>query len=173
MEVSQPDQPLHPPQAVEMEFASLEDKKLRDKLRNVAAMEAEITALQVAALKKVGKGTKVGGFPLPSQPQPLLLGCSASALLGGTRAILVCPANSTHLQASCLACIHGAQHSCVPTTPRCSCSTAMGQRLAPWLSCYQQRVSAASTSWKVGWWGATLAHRQQRSPFVGEGGEAA
>lgn len=42
-----------------MEYASTEDKKLRNQLRNVTAIESEITALQIAALKKVNKKTKI------------------------------------------------------------------------------------------------------------------
>ncbi|KAF5832972.1 calcium sensing receptor [Dunaliella salina] len=45
--------------AIEVEFAVTEDKKLRDQLRNVKNIESQITALQIAALKKVSKGTKV------------------------------------------------------------------------------------------------------------------
>jgi rhodanese-related sulfurtransferase len=44
---------------LEVEYAVTEDKRLRGQLRDVSAIEAQVTALQVAALKKIGKGTKV------------------------------------------------------------------------------------------------------------------
>ena len=47
------------PQSTEVEYAVTEDKKLRNQLRNVSAIESEITALQIAALKKVNKSTKI------------------------------------------------------------------------------------------------------------------
>jgi shikimate 5-dehydrogenase len=46
-------------QAIEVEFAVTEDKKLRGQLRDVAGIESQITALQIAALKRVSKSTKV------------------------------------------------------------------------------------------------------------------
>mgnify|MGYP003587777874 CR=1 FL=1 len=42
-----------------MEFAFTEDKKLRGQLRDASAIEAQITALQIGALKRIGRGTKV------------------------------------------------------------------------------------------------------------------
>ncbi|KAL6758560.1 rhodanese-like Ca-sensing receptor [Haematococcus lacustris] len=45
--------------ALEVEYASTDDKRLRALLRDPTAMEAQITALQVAALKKISKGTKL------------------------------------------------------------------------------------------------------------------
>jgi rhodanese-related sulfurtransferase len=44
---------------LEVEFAFTEDKKLRGQLRDASAIEAQITALQIAALKRIGRGTKV------------------------------------------------------------------------------------------------------------------
>eukprot|EP00879_Flechtneria_rotunda_P001047 GHRR01001184.1.p1 GENE.GHRR01001184.1~~GHRR01001184.1.p1 ORF type:complete len:429 (+),score=162.31 GHRR01001184.1:83-1288(+) len=44
---------------LEVEFAFTEDKKLRGQLRDPSAIEAQVTALQIAALKRIGKGTKV------------------------------------------------------------------------------------------------------------------
>lgn len=44
---------------VEVEYAFTEDRKLRSQLRDVGAVEAAVTALQVSALKRVNKGTKI------------------------------------------------------------------------------------------------------------------
>ncbi|KAF6254588.1 hypothetical protein COO60DRAFT_1703264 [Scenedesmus sp. NREL 46B-D3] len=44
---------------LEVEFAFTEDKKLRGQLRDANAIEAQITALQIAALKKIGRGSKI------------------------------------------------------------------------------------------------------------------
>eukprot|EP00878_Enallax_costatus_P000403 GHUV01000492.1.p1 GENE.GHUV01000492.1~~GHUV01000492.1.p1 ORF type:complete len:402 (+),score=171.48 GHUV01000492.1:78-1283(+) len=44
---------------LEVEFAFTEDKKLRGQLRDASAIEAQITALQIGALKRIGRGTKV------------------------------------------------------------------------------------------------------------------
>ncbi len=44
---------------VDVEYAVTEDKKLRGQLRDPASIEAQITALQIASLKKIGKGSKV------------------------------------------------------------------------------------------------------------------
>ncbi len=46
-------------QAIEVEFAITTDKKLRGQLRDAGSMESQITALQIASLRKVNKGTKV------------------------------------------------------------------------------------------------------------------
>eukprot|EP00199_Chlamydomonas_sp_CCMP681_P002405 CAMPEP_0119107104 /NCGR_PEP_ID=MMETSP1180-20130426/7951_1 /TAXON_ID=3052 ORGANISM="Chlamydomonas cf sp, Strain CCMP681" /NCGR_SAMPLE_ID=MMETSP1180 /ASSEMBLY_ACC=CAM_ASM_000741 /LENGTH=390 /DNA_ID=CAMNT_0007092541 /DNA_START=35 /DNA_END=1207 /DNA_ORIENTATION=- len=45
--------------SLEVEYAVTEDKKLRGQLRDPSSIEAQITALQIASLKKIGKGTKV------------------------------------------------------------------------------------------------------------------
>ncbi|KAF8068332.1 Calcium sensing receptor [Scenedesmus sp. PABB004] len=44
---------------LEVEYAFTEDKKLRGQLRDANAIEAQITALQIASLKRVGRGNKV------------------------------------------------------------------------------------------------------------------
>ena len=44
---------------VEVEFAVTEDKRLRGSLRDAYAVETTITAIQIAALKRVNKGTKI------------------------------------------------------------------------------------------------------------------
>lgn len=44
---------------LEVEFAFTEDRKLRGQLRDASAIEAQITALQIGALKRIGRGTKV------------------------------------------------------------------------------------------------------------------
>lgn len=44
---------------LEVEFATTEDKKLRNSLRDPSSIEAQVTALQIASLKRVGKGTKI------------------------------------------------------------------------------------------------------------------
>lgn len=41
----------------EVEFATTEDRKLRSSLRDANALEAQVTALQIAALKKINKGS--------------------------------------------------------------------------------------------------------------------
>ncbi len=46
-------------QILEVEFASLEDKKLRSQLKNPADIEAQTTALQIASLRRIGSNTKV------------------------------------------------------------------------------------------------------------------
>ncbi|KAG1679232.1 hypothetical protein FOA52_009261 [Chlamydomonas sp. UWO 241] len=45
--------------ALEVEFATTEDRKLRGSLRDPTAIEAAVTALQIAALKNVSKGSKI------------------------------------------------------------------------------------------------------------------
>ncbi|KAK9846572.1 hypothetical protein WJX81_006817 [Elliptochloris bilobata] len=44
---------------VELEYAVIEDRKVRSLLRNVSAIEQQVTVLQIAALKKVSKGTRM------------------------------------------------------------------------------------------------------------------
>jgi hypothetical protein len=44
---------------LEVEYAATEDKRLRGQLRDPAAIEAQVTALQIAALKRIGRGSKV------------------------------------------------------------------------------------------------------------------
>lgn len=44
---------------LEVEYAATEDRKLRGQLKDPSAIEASVTALQIAALKKVNKGTKI------------------------------------------------------------------------------------------------------------------
>ncbi|GFH24510.1 HATPase_c domain-containing protein, partial [Haematococcus lacustris] len=44
---------------LEVEYANTEDKRLRGQLRDPNSIEAQITALQVSALKRINKGTKV------------------------------------------------------------------------------------------------------------------
>lgn len=44
---------------VELEFAAIEDRKIRGQLRNLGALETKITAMQVAALKRLSKGSTV------------------------------------------------------------------------------------------------------------------
>lgn len=46
-------------QVLEVEYAITEDKRLRSQLRDPSAIEAQVTALQIASLKKISKGTKV------------------------------------------------------------------------------------------------------------------
>ncbi|KAG2494454.1 hypothetical protein HYH03_007506 [Edaphochlamys debaryana] len=44
---------------LEVEFAALEDKKLRSQLKDPNFIEAQTTALQIAALRRLGTGTKI------------------------------------------------------------------------------------------------------------------
>ncbi|KAK9866513.1 hypothetical protein WJX84_008419 [Apatococcus fuscideae] len=44
---------------IELEFANVDNRSTRGQLRNVNAVERTMTVLQIAALKKVGKGTTV------------------------------------------------------------------------------------------------------------------
>lgn len=44
---------------LEVEYAFTEDRKLRGQLRDPSAIEAQVTALQIAALKRIGRGSKV------------------------------------------------------------------------------------------------------------------
>lgn len=44
---------------VEVEFAVTEDKKLRGSLRDPNSMEAAVTSMQIASLKRVSKGSKI------------------------------------------------------------------------------------------------------------------
>lgn len=46
-------------QVLEVEFAALEDKKLRSQLKNPQDIEAQTTALQIASLRRIGSSTKV------------------------------------------------------------------------------------------------------------------
>lgn len=51
--------PIRSRRSIEVEFASTEDKKLRNALRNPTAIEASVTSLQIASLKSVSKGSKI------------------------------------------------------------------------------------------------------------------
>ncbi|GBF99725.1 hypothetical protein Rsub_12438 [Raphidocelis subcapitata] len=44
---------------LEAEFAAVADRRLRGALRDASGLEAKLTALQVSALKRLGRGTKV------------------------------------------------------------------------------------------------------------------
>jgi rhodanese-related sulfurtransferase len=44
---------------LEVEYAQIEDRKIRSQLRDASGIERQVTALQIASLKKVGKGTTV------------------------------------------------------------------------------------------------------------------
>jgi len=44
---------------LEVELAAVEDRRLRGALRDAVAVERRLTALQVAALKRLGKGTRI------------------------------------------------------------------------------------------------------------------
>ncbi|PNH01519.1 Calcium sensing receptor, chloroplastic [Tetrabaena socialis] len=44
---------------LEVEFAALEDKKLRSQLKDPSFIEAQTTALQIASLRRIGTGSKV------------------------------------------------------------------------------------------------------------------
>ncbi|KAK9909244.1 hypothetical protein WJX75_009385 [Coccomyxa subellipsoidea] len=44
---------------VELEYASISDRKIRGQLRNPSDIEKTVTVLSIAALKKVSKGTKI------------------------------------------------------------------------------------------------------------------
>ncbi|KAK9797734.1 hypothetical protein WJX73_002375 [Symbiochloris irregularis] len=44
---------------VECEYASVGDRRLRGQLRNVGDIERKVTVLEIASLKRVGKGTKI------------------------------------------------------------------------------------------------------------------
>lgn len=44
---------------IEVEYAALEDKKLRGQLKDAGFIEAQTTALQVASLKRISKGSKI------------------------------------------------------------------------------------------------------------------
>jgi len=44
---------------IEVEFAATEDRKLRGQLRDAGSIEAQVTALQIAALKRVSKGSRI------------------------------------------------------------------------------------------------------------------
>lgn len=44
---------------IEVEYAVTEDKRLRGQLRDVSSIEAQITALQIASLKRVSQGTRI------------------------------------------------------------------------------------------------------------------
>jgi rhodanese-related sulfurtransferase len=48
-----------PVQVLEVEFAALEDKKLRSQLKDPSFIEAQTTALQIASLRRIGTGSKV------------------------------------------------------------------------------------------------------------------
>lgn len=53
-----PDLPVRD-RLVDLDYAVIQDKKLRGALRNVGVVEANVTALQVAALKRLSKGTSI------------------------------------------------------------------------------------------------------------------
>ncbi|EFN57939.1 hypothetical protein CHLNCDRAFT_142036 [Chlorella variabilis] len=44
---------------VELEYAAIEDRRVRNQLRNAGDLEVQVTALQVAALKRLSPGSKV------------------------------------------------------------------------------------------------------------------
>lgn len=44
---------------VELEYASVADRRVRSQLRNASDIELKVTAMQVAALKKIGKGSTI------------------------------------------------------------------------------------------------------------------
>lgn len=44
---------------IELEYAAVEDRKLRSQLRNVSQLELQVTSMEVASLKKIGKGSTV------------------------------------------------------------------------------------------------------------------
>ena len=44
---------------IELEFAMIEDRKVRNQLRDISKLETKITAMQIAALKRLGKGTTI------------------------------------------------------------------------------------------------------------------
>ncbi|DBA85578.1 hypothetical protein WJX79_010531 [Trebouxia sp. C0005] len=44
---------------IEVEYAEIEDRKVRGQLQNVGAIERQVTALQIASLKKVNKRTQI------------------------------------------------------------------------------------------------------------------
>lgn len=54
-----PDVPNSGSKLVELEYAIIEDRLVRGQLRNLGALETKITALQIAALKRLSKGTTV------------------------------------------------------------------------------------------------------------------
>ncbi|KAL3132062.1 hypothetical protein ABBQ32_008676 [Trebouxia sp. C0010 RCD-2024] len=44
---------------IEVEYAEIEDRKVRNQLQNVSAIERQVTALQIASLKKVNKRSQI------------------------------------------------------------------------------------------------------------------
>lgn len=44
---------------IELEYASIEDRKVRGQLRNAGELELKVTAMQIAALKRLGKGSTI------------------------------------------------------------------------------------------------------------------
>ena len=44
---------------MELEYAAIEDRRVRNQLRNAGDLEVQVTALQVAALKRLSPGSKV------------------------------------------------------------------------------------------------------------------
>lgn len=44
---------------IEVELAVTEDRKLRGQLKNPNGIETQVTAIQIAALKGIGKGTRI------------------------------------------------------------------------------------------------------------------
>ncbi|KAI7844130.1 hypothetical protein COHA_002266 [Chlorella ohadii] len=44
---------------IELEYAGIEDRKVRSQLRSATDLEVKVTALQIAALKRLGKGNKI------------------------------------------------------------------------------------------------------------------
>ncbi|KAI8472055.1 MAG: hypothetical protein J3K34DRAFT_415554 [Monoraphidium minutum] len=54
-----PDVPGGNNKLIDVEFATIDDRKLRGSLRDVSYIETQVTALQIASLKRLGRGTKV------------------------------------------------------------------------------------------------------------------
>ncbi|KIZ04855.1 hypothetical protein MNEG_3102 [Monoraphidium neglectum] len=54
-----PDVPGGGNKLVAVEYATIEDKKLRGSLRDAGFIEAQVTAIQIASLKRLGRGSKV------------------------------------------------------------------------------------------------------------------
>lgn len=44
---------------IELEYASMDDRRLRGQLRDVAALELQVTVLELSSLKKIGKGSSL------------------------------------------------------------------------------------------------------------------
>lgn len=54
-----PDVPGGANKLVDVEYAAIEDRKLRGSLKDPSYIEAQVTALQIASLKRLGKGSKI------------------------------------------------------------------------------------------------------------------